>query len=330
MEELANKPMKPIASLSLDLDNLWSYMKTHGDLGWESFPSYLPTVVPRLLDFFEQRHLRLTFFVVGQDIAEVRNRDAVRAIAEAGHEIGNHSFSHEPWLHLQPETHIEDEITRTEELLVSIAKTRPVGFRGPGYSFSATTMHVLKRRGYLYDASLLPTWIGPLARSYYFLTSNLDGDQLEQRRALFGCFRDCIQPLNAHQLGPELGDLLEIPVTTMPLFRVPIHASYVLYLATFSRKLALSYFRFAVSLCRLTGVRPSLLLHPPDFMSSGEAPDLAFFPAMRLPTWTKAELLTEIMDIYCDSFSVLTLKEYAEQVAPIATRAVEPQQSSVF
>ena len=27
------------ASLSLDLDNQWSYMKTHGDDGWESYPS---------------------------------------------------------------------------------------------------------------------------------------------------------------------------------------------------------------------------------------------------------------------------------------------------
>ena len=35
------------ASLSLDLDNQWSYMKTHGDAGWQSFPSYLDTAVPR-------------------------------------------------------------------------------------------------------------------------------------------------------------------------------------------------------------------------------------------------------------------------------------------
>ena len=38
---------RPIASLSLDLDNKWSYMKTHGDQGWEAFPSYLDAVVPR-------------------------------------------------------------------------------------------------------------------------------------------------------------------------------------------------------------------------------------------------------------------------------------------
>ena len=37
---------KPIASLSLDLDNKWSYMKTHGDAGWDLYPTYLPTVVP--------------------------------------------------------------------------------------------------------------------------------------------------------------------------------------------------------------------------------------------------------------------------------------------
>ena len=48
---------KPIASLSLDLDNKWSYLKTHGDPGWQSFPTYLPLVVPRILRFFEERDL---------------------------------------------------------------------------------------------------------------------------------------------------------------------------------------------------------------------------------------------------------------------------------
>ena len=39
--------MKPAASISLDLDNLWSYLKTQGAPGWESYPSYLDQVVPR-------------------------------------------------------------------------------------------------------------------------------------------------------------------------------------------------------------------------------------------------------------------------------------------
>ena len=57
--------MKPIASLSLDLDNEWSYLKTHGDPGWETLPSYLDIVIPRVLDILARRKLRITFFVVG-------------------------------------------------------------------------------------------------------------------------------------------------------------------------------------------------------------------------------------------------------------------------
>ena len=52
----------PNASLSLDLDNKWSYLKTHGDPDWESFPSYFDLVIPRFLDFFEDRDLKITVF----------------------------------------------------------------------------------------------------------------------------------------------------------------------------------------------------------------------------------------------------------------------------
>src|SRR6185503_10665179 len=101
---------KPLASLSLDLDNLWSYMKTHGDSGWELFPSYLDLVVPRVLDFLNKRDLKITFFIVGQDAALEKNIPVLRSIADAGHEIGNHSFHHEPWLHLYTLPQIEAEL----------------------------------------------------------------------------------------------------------------------------------------------------------------------------------------------------------------------------
>src|SRR5215510_2523754 len=94
---------KPLASLSLDLDNQWSYMKIHGDAGWESFPSYLDIVTPRVLDFLRERDLTISVFIVGQDAALEKNRDSLAAIVAAGHEVGNHSFLHEPWLHLYAE-----------------------------------------------------------------------------------------------------------------------------------------------------------------------------------------------------------------------------------
>src|SRR5262245_65486240 len=100
---------KPIASLSLDLDNKWSYLKTHGDGGWESYPSYLDVVVPRFLSVLAELKLKVTVFVVGQDAALPKNHTALASIAAAGHEIGNHSFHHEPWLHRYSHKQIEEE-----------------------------------------------------------------------------------------------------------------------------------------------------------------------------------------------------------------------------
>jgi len=310
------KSSKPIASLSLDLDNKWSYMKTHGDPGWESFPSYLDVLVPRVLRFLVDRSLTITFFVVGQDAALAKNHDALRAIAAAGHELGNHSFTHEPWLHLFSKDRIQQELAQTEQAIEAVTGRRPVGFRGPGFSFSDTTLQVLIERGYVYDASSLPTWIGPLARAYYFMTSSFARDESEKRRALFGSIKDCFAPLKQHHLCHDAGQLVEIPVTTMPLLRVPIHASYVLYLATFSSTLALLYFRTALALCRLTGVQPSLLLHPLDFLGCDDISELAFFPAMALRSQQKLNLMSEIVSLYCSNYRVVTMREHADSLLP--------------
>ena len=45
------------ASVSLDLDNLWSYLKTHGDDGWRDRPSYLDRFVPHMLEVLERLDL---------------------------------------------------------------------------------------------------------------------------------------------------------------------------------------------------------------------------------------------------------------------------------
>ena len=143
---------KPIASLSLDLDDKWSYMKTHGDPGWDSFPSYLDVVVPRVLGLLKTLDLTITVFIVGQDAALARNQEPLAAIAAAGHEIGNHSFHHEVWLNRYSEAQIETELSRAEESIERATGRSPCGFRGPGFSLSRRTVLALARRGYLYTA----------------------------------------------------------------------------------------------------------------------------------------------------------------------------------
>jgi peptidoglycan-N-acetylglucosamine deacetylase len=312
--------MKPLASLSLDLDNKWSYLKTHGDRGWESYPSYLEGVVPRFVDLLGETGLKITVFVVGQDAAIRSNHEALASLTAAGHGIGNHSFHHEPWLHLYSPEQIEEEISTAEEAIFAATGATPIGFRGPGYSLSPAVLACLARRGYRYDASTLPTLIGPLARCYYFARAHLSTDQRRQRQQLFGGWTECLRPLRPYWWSISSAEetprrILELPVTTMPLLRVPIHFSYVLFLLEKSRAAAWSYWRLAMHTCRVAGVEPSLLLHPLDVIGGDEEPDLGFFPAMQLSGALKREFMRELLADFSRCFNVLPLDEYAAVAA---------------
>ena len=85
-----------MASISLDLDDQWSYMKVHGDEGWDKFPSYLDVVLPITLDILDKLDIKITFFIVGQDAAIEKNMPCLKASLTAGmkwpiiHSITNH------------------------------------------------------------------------------------------------------------------------------------------------------------------------------------------------------------------------------------------------
>jgi peptidoglycan/xylan/chitin deacetylase (PgdA/CDA1 family) len=320
--------MKKLASLSLDLDNKWSYMKTHGDAGWESFPSYLDVVVPRALEFLSERELKITFFIVGQDAALEKNHDALRSIAEAGHEIGNHSFNHEPWLHLYSKPELIDELTRAEDAIEAATGRHTKGFRGPGFSLTPTVLDVLAERGYDYDCSTLPTYIAPLARAYYFFKSpEMTEDEREKRKKLFGNFSDGFASIKPHMVDAGGRTMVEIPVTTFPLVKTPIHVSYLIYLSTFSRALAMTYWRSALAACQLAGVEPSLLLHALDFMTGDDAAELKFFPGMSIPLEQKLEILDDVLLLYTSKFDVVNTGEHAGCVRKAQATAVQTSEA---
>jgi hypothetical protein len=301
-----------LCSISLDLDNLWSYMKTHGDAGWEAFPTYLDACADVVLDSLRRHGLRITIFVVGQDAALDKNREALRRLAGDGHEIGNHSFHHEPWLHLYSPQELDREIAQAEEHIERATGQRPRGFRGPGFSFSAELLRVLRRRGYAYDASTFPTFLGPLARAYYFWsTRGMDAVERAKRSKLFGSAREGLRPLKPYCWELEDGPLLEIPVTTMPLLRAPFHLSYLIYLARFSRSLMHAYLRLALACCQSAGVEPSFLLHPLDLLGNDRVKELAFFPGMSLDTERKVQIFDEVMSCLKRCYTLASMDVHA-------------------
>jgi len=300
-----------LASLSCDLDDKWSYMKTHGDRGWEMYPSYLRVVVPRILQVLKQFNLRITFFIVGQDAALARNDEVMRGVAESGHEVGNHSFRHEPWFHLYSPEEIRSEIEMAESHIEKATGQRPVGFRGPGYSLSEGTVAELTRRGYLYDATTFPSLLTPLVRRYYFTTANFSGEEKRRRKDLGGKIRDGLRPNRAYYWQVDGRHLFEIPVTTLPMLKVPMHMSYLMGLMQWSPTLAMTHLELGLRLCQMTKVEPSIVLHPTDFLGVEDGEGLTFIPGMQLSVKAKLNFVCRVLERLRERFSVSTLRDYA-------------------
>ncbi|MBB5851302.1 polysaccharide deacetylase family protein [Amycolatopsis umgeniensis] len=313
---------RPLASVSVDLDNLWAYLKTHGDPAWRRYPSFLPSAVPRLVELLGEHRLTTTVFAVGADVVREDGAKAVNEIAAAGHEIGNHSFGHEPWLHRYSRDRLEEELRRTEDAIVLAGAPLPAGFRGPGFSVTRELVEVLVDRGYSYDASTLPTWIGPLARAYHNRTAP-PAARDSGRSELFGGFSRVLAPVHTYRWRTiEGGTLVELPVTTMPLLRTPIHGSYLLHLHEISPRLARVYFKTALRLCLARGVAPSLLLHPTDLLGGAEAPGMEFFPGMATPGSRKVAWLGWVLGALREHFDVVGTGEYVRRTESRRERAV--------
>lgn len=306
---------KPLASISLDLDNQWSYMKIHGDDGWDKYPSYFDIFIPHVLNLLDELDIKITFFIVGKDTEQQENFKYLQMITQRGHEVGNHSYNHESWLQSYSYSQIEEEVRIAEEAIIRATGQKPRGFRGPGFSWSIDLLRVLESMGYLYDASTLPTYLGPLARKYYFWKSGLSKEEIKVRKDLFGKFTEGFRPLKPYycDLG-ESKKIMEIPVTTIPVFKIPFHLSYLLYLSRFSILLMKAYLNTALFLCNSTGVRPSFLLHPLDIIGGDKLPELSFFPGMDLTTEEKVKVFKYVLTKLNVSYQLVTMNNFASEI----------------
>jgi hypothetical protein len=302
----------PLAGVSLDLDDRWVYLRTRGEPAWASAPSYLETVAQRALALLGKTGPRITCFAVGRDAAAGAGREAVAALAATGHEIGSHAHSHDALGARAGRARIADEIARAQEAVHAAAGCRPVGFRGPGYALSPAVLEVLAARAYRYDATLWPTWVGAVVRRA-FMRAHPDRDGAAAE--LFGSADRTLLPNRPFRWSTAAGELVELPVTAVPLGRLPLQASLLTALRTLAPPLSRQYLRLALALCRRLAVEPSLILHPPDLLGAEDAPDLAFFPAMRRPAAWKAAAVAELLAAVGRHHRVVTLAEHAEAVA---------------
>ena len=91
-------------------------------------------LTPRLLDLLGAHHIKATFFVIGQNVAE--HPEIVARAAREGHEIGNHSWSHPNFGKMSDEA-VRRELKKTDDAIRSATGNRPVLIRPPYGSITA-------------------------------------------------------------------------------------------------------------------------------------------------------------------------------------------------
>ena len=237
-------------------------------------------------------------------------------ITDRGHEVGNYSYHHESWLQTYSYEKVEKEITDAEEAIFNATAKRPQGFRGPGFSWSYDLLEVLKKKNYLYDASTFPTWLGPLARMYYFSKSDLPASEKKARKELFGKLSEGLRSNKPyyHELKEDQ-KLLEIPVTTIPLLRIPFHLSYLIYLSGVSNLLMKAYLNTAIFFCKITSTKPSYLLHPLDLIGGDKIKSLAFFPGMNLDSAKKIKVFKYVISKLQKNFELENMSGFSKSIA---------------
>lgn len=317
---------RPQATLSLDLDNLWCYQRSFDIAAWRDYPSFLDLAVPRILAVLDRLDLRLTVFIIGRDVVQAKDRGLFAEIARRGHEVANHSFEHELALHHWPRARIREEIVRAGAVIEEATGQSPRGFRGPAYGLSTDLLEVLIDLGYDYDASSYPNSLGLAARLYHRRQLSRLGGEATVGEGLYGGWRDCRMPLKPYHWSLPEGGLTEVPVTTLPLLRLPFHGTYLNFLADRSAGLGRWYFRAALALCRLRGVPPSLLLHATDFLGSDDLADFTYIPGMQRRRAEKVAFMTEVLDAYRQAFEVQPIGAFVDDIcaaAPLPRRVPE-------
>ncbi len=231
-----------LASLSIDLDGLEHYHRIHGlpDPPASAVDPVYGTAAERFGELCARLGLRGTAFCVGASLASPAAAAAVRALAAAGHELGNHSLSHDYALSRRPSAEIAAEVRGGVDAIARAAGTRPVGFRAPGYTLSADLLRALAADGYRYDSSAFPALPYYVAKAGVLALLAATGRRsravLDRPRVLLAP-RAPYRPREDEPYAVGALPLLELPVTT-GLLGFPIIGTFVATLPLAALRLA--------------------------------------------------------------------------------------------
>ncbi len=314
--------MSPICAISIDLDPVPCYYRIHGlgDAPADLRSLIMRRCVPRFAEILARHGIAATFFVVAEDLdVQALGADAraplalVRDLVSAGHEIGNHSYSHPYDLARLPRERIAEEIGRAHALLGDAAGKAITGFRAPGYDVSAAIFEELGKLGYKYDSSIFP------APGYYAAKAAVMGAMALVGRKTGAVLTDpkaLVAPADPYRPSPTApwrrgqATVVELPIAVTPGLRAPVIGTSLL--------IAPSWLR--ARLLRAIRDRPffNFELHGIDLADAeedgipGELVDRQ--PDLRVPLSRKRRALEATIDRLRLDYTFETLDEVASRV----------------
>jgi peptidoglycan-N-acetylglucosamine deacetylase len=101
---------------------------------------------PAILDILDKQDIKATFFVIGHKING--QEELLRQMTSFGHIIGNHSFSHAFLFDLFGRKKMEQDLLKTDEMIMGVTGIRPVLFRPPYGVTNPVLAKVVKKLGY--------------------------------------------------------------------------------------------------------------------------------------------------------------------------------------
>lgn len=309
------------AAISSDIDTLASIYQGYGCRRPEGYTyAEFRMGLENFSRFLEPYGIKATLFMVGNDFRQPDNIPYIKSMVAEGHEIGNHTMTHAQGFRLLSAQQKEAEIAGMEEICQQVTGQRPVGFRSPGWNMGDDAIPILNRRGYLYDSSVHPTSLMPLLKFLHWLNSS---SRSEGDRTTMGHLYYMLAPRSpyrtaANRLGRRGQDgLIEIPLTVMPVIRLPFWATFLL-------STGIDFFKICYRLLKVMRIPIQYQFHLSDFVDYNH-PDLAdqvpngngvYVPqALKSPLKQKWDLFKQAVDIIATDYTFSTLKDWASHLA---------------
>jgi polysaccharide deacetylase family protein (PEP-CTERM system associated) len=163
---------------------------------WASISCRVEFNIDRILALLDEEGAQATFFTLGW--IAYRYPAMVKRIVASGHELASHGWAHQRVSDQEPHE-FRDDITRSKMLLEDIGGQQVIGYRAPSFSIgrhNQWALDLLQEAGYRYSSSIYP-----IQHDHYGIPD---------------------APRFAYY--PRDSDLLEVPITTMRVFKRNIPA----------------------------------------------------------------------------------------------------------